>query len=208
MSTKHVITVSKQNLTRCAGCGRHHELDRDLPEAELLKLDCQFCGERLIGSSRVKPARLSRSAKLAMGLLSASLTMAGCDDDDPIENPNNGGNAGVQVMPAGDDIGAPEYGAFPAGEEAGVEVTPAGTSLVTPMYGEFPAGVEAGSEAGVEMMTAGEPIDAPLYGEFPAGTEAGSEAGVEMMTAGDDIGAPEYGAFPAGEEAPEGGSTP
>ena len=189
---KHTISVSKHNLTRCSACGRHHEIDRDLSEAALLKLDCQFCGLRLIGSTEPKPVRASRSAKLALGLLSASLTLTGCDDDEPVER----SAAGVEMIEAGANMPMPVYGEFPAGVEAG-----AGAGVE--------AGAEAGAEAGVEVITAGDTMDLPLYGEFPAGAEAGAEGGaeggVEMITAGEPVPMPAYGEFPG--ELPEGGDS-
>ena len=201
---KHTISVSRHNLTRCSACGRHHEVDRSLSEVELLKLDCQFCGLRLIGSTEPKPVRGSRSAKLALGLLSAGLTLAGCDDDETVEN----ATAGVEMIEAGADMPMPVYGEFPAGEEAGaeagaeagVEMVTAGDSMSVPLYGEFPAGAEAGAEAGteagVEVVTAGDSMDMPVYGEFPAGVEAGAEGGAEVINGGEGPG-----------ELPEGGDS-
>ena len=185
---RHIISVSRHNLTRCSGCARHHEIDRSLSESELLSLSCEFCGQRLIGAEVAhSPARVSRSSKIAMGLLSASLAFTGCDDDEVIDQPAAGTEAGVEMTTAGDVSEMPLYGVFPAGEEAGVEMAgeeAAGTDA--PVYGVFPSG----EEAGVEMMTAGDDGAQPDYGVFPAGAEAGEEAGegagepMEMPTAG------------------------
>lgn len=189
---KHVISVSRHNLTRCSSCARHHEIDRSLDESELLALRCGFCGQSIIGAANSVPVRASRSSRIALGLLSASLTFTACDDEDEvIEQPIAGAQAGVESPSAGEV----------AGTGAGVEVIGGTTPPDAPVYGVFPAG----QEAGVEMTTAGDDVGQAEYGVFPAGAEAGieagAEAGVEMTTAGDDTAQPEYGVFPAGDEA-------
>ena len=120
---RHIISVSRHNLTRCSGCARHHEIDRSLSESELLSLNCDFCGQRLIGAAVApSPAKVSRSSKIAMGLLSASLAFTGCDDDEVSDQPVAGTEAGVEMRTAGDISEMPLYGVFPAGEEAGIEM--------------------------------------------------------------------------------------
>ena len=170
---KHIIAVSKHHLTRCVSCSRHHKLDINLSSDELLALTCEFCGESLISvSSQPLPhSSFSRSSKLALGLLSASLTFGGCDDEDEV----NEHHAGTEMMVAGDQINQPVYGA-PAGE-----VIPAGETV----------------EAGTEM--AGMGIDQPVYGA-PAAGEDLPVAGVQMEIAGEDIPQEAYGAPAAGAE--------
>lgn len=224
----HKIAVSRHDLTRCASCGRHHHIDRTLDALELWALTCDFCGGQLLKSDtrhdahlNIEPQRApkqrfaSRSSKIALSLLGASLTMSACEDDEPVTR----SQAGVDMIIAGDDLSYSEYGAPPAGdlvepggesagESAGVEITAAGDDSAQPEYGAFPAGEPAGASAGeaageaagVEMMTAGDGSFEPDYGSFPAGESAGESAGVDMMDAGDDSAQPEYGAFPAGEE--------
>lgn len=192
------IFVSRHDLTRCAGCGRHHEIDRTLSNAELRSLSCTFCGDFLIQSSSTQLKRASslgvRSSRLAMGLLGASLSLTACDDEEVIEG-KGGQVAGTEIIMAGEPIGMPEYGVFPAGDDLIAGEAVAGAQV--PPYGSFGA-EEAGSMAG--EVPAGEGF-APMYGSFPAGedTSGGDSAGVDMMPAGDDGASPEYGAFPAGE---------
>ena len=204
---KHIISVSKHNLTRCSSCNQHHQIDRSLDDQALLALTCDFCGGRLIGSSQptgIAHFATSRTSKLAMGLLGASLTFSACKEDEAVES--TGGS--VMMQPAGEPSMEALYGGPPAGIMAPIEAgTEAGAM----------AGTEAGTEmAGVEMMEAGENIAIADYGNFPAGEMAGEmagetagemagemageTAGVEMTPAGDDMAQPEYGAFPAGEE--------
>ena len=149
---KHVISISRHNLTRCSGCGRHHQIDQTLSSEELLGLDCEFCGSKIIGSSVPTRASGSRTSKIAMGLLSASLAFSACDDDDEVVTDSNAGTeaagemAGVEMLPAGDAVPEALYGAPPAGEDfAGEEVAGemvAGTSGDQPVYGVPPAGEE------------------------------------------------------------------
>ena len=71
---KHIISVSKYQMTRCASCSRHHKLDTSLSSEELLELSCDFCGGSLIRvQQQAVKSPFSHSSKLAMGLLSASL---------------------------------------------------------------------------------------------------------------------------------------
>ena len=170
---KHIIAVSKQNLTRCASCSRHHKLDVNLSSDELLELLCDFCGGSLIRlpNQSMTTSPFSRSSKLALGLLSASLAFGGCDDEDEVIEQN----AGTEMMIAGDQITQPVYGA------PGGEVTSAGEDV----------------EAGMEM--AGMGIDQPVYGA-PAAGEDVPVAGVEMEVAGEDIPQEAYGAPAAGAE--------
>ncbi len=204
---KHTISVSSHDLTRCSHCARHQQIDRTLDDSELLALRCHFCHEILITSTLTSAptnsAKFGRSSKLAIGLLSASLSFTACEKSS--EDGSNGGEqvqagemAGVDIVPAGDDLAQPEYGApapIEAGTEAGsmagempveLDMSPS-PDFAEPMYGGIPAGEMAGSEAG---STAGN----------EAGTTAGNEAGVEMVPAGDFMPAPEYGAPPAGSE--------
>ena len=155
---KRIITVSNHHMTRCASCSRHHKLDINLNSEALLDLSCNFCGGPLIDVNSGSTLRLSssRSSKLALGLLSASLAFGACDDDEEIIEQN----AGNEMVVAGDQLVAPVYGA-PAGE-----VVPAGE------------GVEAGEVAGT-------PVDQPVYGAPAAGDET-PVAGAEMETAGED----------------------
>ena len=51
---KHIISVSKHDLTRCSSCNQHHHIDRSLDDQALLELTCDFCGGRLIGASQSK----------------------------------------------------------------------------------------------------------------------------------------------------------
>ena len=217
---KHVISVSSHDLTRCSHCSRHQQIDRSLSSEELLALKCHFCHAPLIASNQASTSRLGRTSKLAIGLLSASLSFTACENSTEEEQVQAGEMAGVDIVEAGDLVGAPEYGAPPvAGEEggemAGVDIEPAGEPIFEAMYGAPPpAGMEAGEMAGVEMVPAGEDMSQPEYGAPPpAGEEAGEEAGttagetagetagVEMVPAGEDMPQPEYGAPPpAGEE--------
>ena len=90
---KHIISVSKHDLTRCSSCNQHHHIDRSLDDQALLALTCGFCGGRLIGASQSKGMAhfaASRTSKLAMGLLGASLTFTACKDDEVVENPTGG----------------------------------------------------------------------------------------------------------------------
>ena len=178
---KHIISVSKQDFTRCSSCSRHHQIERGLNSESLLSLECNFCGGQLIGgtvpSGRVNMVH-SRTSRLAMGLLGASLTFSACQKDETIEEPSGGS---VMMMEAGEAITQALYGATPAGEMM------AGEEIQQPAYGSFASGTEAGVEAGVEAG-------------IEAGIEAGTEAGVEMMPAGDDMAQPDYGSFPAGDE--------
>ena len=203
---KHQISVSRHNLTRCSGCGRHHQIETSLSSQELLELECEFCGSKIIGGPSLTRASTSRTSKIAMGLLSASLAFSACDDDDEVvDNPPAGEMAGTEIVAAGDFSAEPMYGVFPAGEEApagaetaGVEVMPAGDDSAQPEYGVFPAGEEG--PAGEEMPIAGDDSAQPMYGNFPvpAGEEvpAGESAG-EETPAGES----------AGEETPAGEST-
>ena len=188
---KHVISVSSHDLTRCSHCSRHQQIDRSLSSEELLALKCHFCHAPLIASNNSDTTRLGRSSKLAIGLLSASLSFTACENS--TESEPSGGEqvqagemAGVDIVAAGDLVDAPEYGAPPvAGEEggemAGVEMVPAGDDMAQPEYGAPPP---AGEAAGTT-----------------AGEAAGDTAGVEMVPAGEDMFQPEYGAPPpAGEE--------
>ena len=195
---KHVIAVSSHDLTRCVHCSRHQQIDRNLSSAELLALKCHFCHEPLINNAGSHVTRPNRSSKLAIGLLSASLSLTACESSS--EEPMSGGEqiqagdmAGVEMVPAGDYMSQPEYGAPPpagmeAGDMAGVEMVPAGDYMSQPEYGAPPpAGMEAGEMAGSEAgSSAGN----------EAGSSAGNEAGVEMVPAGDDMSQPEYGAPP------------
>lgn len=230
---QHKISVSSQDLTRCAGCSRHHHIDRSLSAVELWELKCDFCGEKLLNGHqsdahnstaplRVKREHLgARSSKIALGLLGASLSMSACTPDEPVTNTMMRVDmtlAGEPVMageygsfPAGDPFGnidmelagepvmAGEYGAFPAGYPVEpIDMMVAGGDFAQSDYGAPPAGVEAGVEAGETAgTTAG--ASAGTSGGESAGASAGGSAGVEMMTAGDNPGAPEYGAPPAGE---------
>jgi hypothetical protein len=185
---KHIISVSKQDLTRCSSCSRHHQIDRGLDQPALLALKCDFCGRQLIGADTSSSMAQSRTSRLAMGLLGASLAFGGCQDDETVES-----SGGTMMMPAGEAAGAG------AEETAGVNMLIAGDSLIEAMYGAIPAGEFAGEEAGTEMMVAGEAMDQAVYGAPPAG----EEAGVEMMMAGEEIPQEPYGSFPAGAEAGE-----
>ena len=71
---KHVISVSSHDLTRCSHCSRHQQIDRGLSSEELLALKCHFCHAPLIASNQASTSRLGRTSKLAIGLLSASLS--------------------------------------------------------------------------------------------------------------------------------------
>jgi hypothetical protein len=203
----HKISVSRHDLTRCASCSRHHHIDRTLDAKELWVLTCDFCGGQLLHhearhdthfNARPEIAKRqlfgARSSKIALGLLGASLTMAACEDEEPV----NRASAGVDMVLAGDDAAYAEYGAFPAGE-----LPEPGGESAGEAAGES-AGTSAGETAGVEMAPAGDDSAQPEYGAFPAGVESGEEAGemagVEMMTAGDGSFEPDYGSFPAGEE--------
>ena len=196
---KHIISVSKQDLTRCSSCSRHHQIDRGLDQQALLALKCDFCGGQLIGAAAPSPLVQSRTSRLAMGLLGASLAFGACQEDETVEN-----SGGAMMMPAGESAG--ETAGETAGDTAGVDMLIAGDSIGEAMYGAIPAGEFAGEEAagetaGVEMIIAGEPMQEALYGAFPAGEFAGEEAGVEMMMAGEEIPQEPYGSFPAGAEA-------
>jgi hypothetical protein len=139
------ILISRQNLTRCHSCSRHHNVDAEWTNDELIKLTCTFCGGQLI-TGNAQPAhhtRLSRSSRLALGLLSASLTFGACDDEDEvINNSASGGSvAGTQV--AGEVMDQPVYGAPAAGiefEEGGTQI--AGEVMDQPVYGAPAAGNE------------------------------------------------------------------
>ena len=195
---KHIISVSSHDLTRCSHCARHQQIDCMLDDLELLAFKCHFCHATLITSTLTSApanaAKFGRSSKLAIGLLSASLSFTACEKSS--EDGSTGGEqvqagemAGIDIVPAGDDLVQPEYGApAPAGTEAGsmagempieLDMSLSPDFAVEPMYGSIPAGEMAGSEAG---------------------TTAGSEAGVDMVPAGDFMSAPEYGAPPAGSE--------
>ena len=185
------IAVSSDNLTRCSSCSRHNHIDRELGTAELLSLNCVFCGESLINKA-AKPTKVnpfSRSAKLSIGLLSASLVFGACDDDDEvIEGPSAG-----ESVQAGESMSGGQEEPL-AGEEmpqpAGVEMQTAGEPIVEALYGapspepageEMPnAGEEMPEPAGVEMQTAGEPMMEALYGAPPP------ESGSEEASAGDE----------------------
>jgi hypothetical protein len=182
--------VSKQALTRCHHCSRHHQVDRSLSRAELLALRCDFCGEQLLSASAVDPlerpvSRLltSRSSRLAAGLLGASALLSACDNEDPVTGGNSAGETSAGETSAGEtSAGETSAGETPAGELAG-------DLMPMPLYGAVPSGELAGEEVG------GEP-PLPPYGSFPSGDDyaAGEE------TAGDPGDQPAYGAFPAGDE--------
>lgn len=222
MKTKKVW-VSRHQLTRCASCGRHHQIDDQLSAAELLKLSCDFCdGQLIIASAHAEgleraSAWSGRSSKIAMGLLSASLTMSACEPSEEVETsagdtPVAGEVAGEisagDLSPAGDAIAQPAYGVFPAGEEAGVAVAgeEAGAGVAVPPYGSFGAEEAGDIPMELDMEVAGDDSPQPEYGAFPAGEdvdppeEEEPPIEVDMAVAGDDSPQPEYGAFPAGEE--------
>jgi hypothetical protein len=137
------ILVSKQNLTRCHSCSRHHKLDSEWTNDELSEQSCIFCGGQLItrNTQSAHHTRLSRSSRLALGLLSASLTFGACDDEDEVINNSgsDGSVAGTQV--AGEVIDQPVYGAPAAGiefEEGSTQI--AGEVMDQPVYGAPAAG--------------------------------------------------------------------
>ena len=177
------ISVSKQGLTRCRGCGRHHFIDSSRSQAELTELRCEFCGGGVLLSDSPRLVTGGRAGALAASLMGTSLLISACDVSEE------------------------------TGSEAGMEMVPAGSSMAQPLYGAFPAGDEmlAGEPIAGEIVQAGEIMDQPLYGAFPAGNdspEGGEAAGEmvgemagEMTQAGEDMAQPAYGA-----PSPEGGS--
>jgi hypothetical protein len=117
-----------------------------LSSAELFALECTFCGGQLISNTTVPKAasKFSRTSKLALGLLSASLSFGACDDEDEVvEN-----TAGTEIIDAPAGMIEALYGAPPAGEMAGDEVMmePAGEEIPQEVYGAPPAGEMAGTE--------------------------------------------------------------
>ena len=101
--SKIKVNVSKQDLTRCHHCLRHVKFDRTLSEKELLKLTCTFCDSLLftgikkdishpvafhnvIHRSPIKQQRFgNRGSRLAAGILSIGLALAGCEEEETIE---------------------------------------------------------------------------------------------------------------------------
>ena len=163
---KHIISVSKSQLTRCSSCGRHHHIDSGLENHEFFELKCDFCGGQLINpNATIKPAsKFSRSSKIALGLLSASLTFSACDDEDEVVVNNAGVMAGTETAGT-ETAGTETAGTETAGTEVIVE--PAGEEIPQELYGAPPAGEMAGDM----METAGDEMQQPPYSSTPAGEE-------------------------------------
>ena len=148
MKTK--IWVSRQNLTRCSKCSRHVEIDQHLSTHELSSLRCTFCDGELIQTSRRGATSAHRrpsspalnthllgrhSGRLAAGLLSVGLMIAGCDDDEPITSDMGmqagGATGGIEIDMGPGEVGMALYGVFP-------ELDMAPEPEPQPDYGVFP----------------------------------------------------------------------
>ena len=175
--------VSKSGLTRCPACERHIFLAEDWKET-----DCSFCGMHLVSgdapgvSGIVGVSRPGRSGLIAAGLLSMSLSAAGCVDDAETEKRlDQGVMGGAATMPMG---GSAAMGGTPT--MGGEKVSP-DAALAQPVYGApGPEPVlmpDASMEADMEL-------DQPVYGA------PGPDAEVMLDAAAEPEPQPEYGAPP------------
>ncbi len=168
---KKIIAVSKDSLTRCNTCARHHQVDSSLSSAELFALECTFCGGQLISNTAVSQtaSKFSKTSKLALGLLSASLSFGACDDEDEV----------IENTP-------------------GTKVIDTPTGMVESLYGGPPVGIMA-TEDEIKIEPAREEIPQEVYGASPVSKFVGGP--IMMEPAREDIPQEDSGVPSTGEMA-------
>ena len=194
MTSSRRHRVSSKGLTRCPQCARHIFLADNWRAT-----DCEFCGARLIASPAttsqflLERIRNGRSGLVAAGLLSISLSGAGCVDDrqpDPSDQgmTMQGVDQMVGQMPPMQDARPEDDAAFDAAPEP----------MPQPEYGAPPE-TDAGIGEDAQIDAAPEPMPQPEYGAPPE-PDAGSEDDAELDAAPEPLPQPEYGGPPDGDE--------
>ena len=178
---KHVIRVSRQNLTRCAACDAHIQLSPAVRETQ-----CPFCGESLVVGLEAPSGR--RSFGLRGGIVAASLLglaamtpVSGCAKDD--NKPAASKPADPTTKPADPAAKPAEPAAKPAAKPADPAAKPAEPAAKPTDPAAKPA--EPSDGAGALVIPPPEP-PVNMYGLPP-------NLDLNVKPAPIDIPAPEYG---------------